>query len=81
MKQIVQDSQQRQLAVDELRAHGNAFFAESLDHIGTLAGRDPFWRKVHQYGALFRQQFEANSGQVAPPQKAEGKKEEPTPKE
>jgi hypothetical protein len=68
MREIVRDSQERQLRVDSTRIYGNAFFAESLDHLQGLASRDPFWRNVYQYGLVFKQQFESNTGQEQPPQ-------------
>lgn len=65
VQRIVAEERKRQFMRDESRIHGNAFFAESLDHIGTLA-RDPFWKKVYQFGTMFKNQFEINSGQVEP---------------
>lgn len=67
VQRIVAAERERQFMMDETRIHGNAFFAESLDHISTLA-RDPFWKKVYQFGTMFKNQFEINSGQVAPAQ-------------
>jgi len=62
----VRKGQEAQLQADEMRTYGNAFFAESLDHIGTLATKELFWRRVYQYGTLFRKQFEMNTGQAQP---------------
>ena len=71
VEQKIKEAQQRQLQHDEMRIHGNAFFAEALGHIEGLATRDPFWRGVYQYGKLFEQQFKANTGQIQPTQKQE----------
>jgi hypothetical protein len=68
LKQIVAEAQQRQFQADDMRAYGNAFFAEAMDHIGTLGARDPFWKRVYQYGLLFKKQFETNTGQIPPEQ-------------
>jgi hypothetical protein len=65
---IVAEAQQRQFQADDMRAYGNAFFAEALDHIGTLGARDPFWKRTFQYGLLFKKQFETNTGQIQPEQ-------------
>ena len=62
---IIQQERKNQFLADETRIHGNAFFAEALDHIATLGARDPFWKKVYGTGMMFKQQFEINTGQVA----------------
>lgn len=84
VQKIVAAERKRQFIMDESRIHGNAFFAESLDHISTLA-RDPFWKKVYQFGTMFKNQFEINSGQAAPvaPQQSEAPvaKEKPAKKQ
>ena len=66
VQKIVAEERKRQFIADDTRIHGNAFFAEALDHIGTLAARDPFWKRVYQFGTMFKNQFEINSGQAAP---------------
>jgi hypothetical protein len=71
VQKMLAEERKNQFLADETRIHGNAFFAEALDHIGTLAARDPFWRKVHQFGNMFKNQFQINTGQAAPtPQQA-----------
>jgi hypothetical protein len=67
VKEEIKKAQRAQLDADEMRVHGNAFFAEALDHISGIAAKDKFWAKTWQYGALFRKQFEANTGQVEIP--------------
>jgi len=66
VQKIVAEERKRQFMMDDSRIHGNAFFAEALDHISTLGARDPFWKRVYQFGMMFKNQFEINSGQAAP---------------
>ncbi len=66
VQRIVAEERKRQFMMDDSRIHGNAFFAEALDHISTLGARDPFWKRVYQFGMMFKNQFEINSGQAAP---------------
>ena len=66
VKKLIHDAQSAQLAADEMRINGNAFFAEAIDHIAQLAARDPFWRTVLKYGQIFEQQFKINTGQIQP---------------
>ena len=76
--EAVHNAQVAQFQADEMRIYGNEFFAESLDHMATLAQRDPHWAKVFTYGKIFRQQFELNTGQAQAqqPPKKEPEKEE-----
>jgi hypothetical protein len=67
VQQMLHDAQVRQAEMDSMRIHGNAFFAEALDHIGSLAQKDKFWQTVYGYGRIFKQQFESNTGQAEQP--------------
>lgn len=83
VQRIVAEERKRQFMMDDSRIHGNAFFAEALDHISTLGARDPFWKRVYQFGMMFKNQFEINSGQAAPASQqtaAPAAKEKPTKK-
>lgn len=71
VKAMLEAAQRRQLEADEIRIHGNAFFAEALDHVAQLSRTDPFWKRTYQYGVLFKEQFEANTGQAPKPQAAQ----------
>ena len=80
MLKILREAQERQYQADDLRIHGNAFFAEALDHIGQLGARDPFWKTVYNYGIVFENQFKTNTGQVQTPQPAAQTSSQPVPK-
>jgi hypothetical protein len=64
----IRAGQQRQMAADNERAYGNAFYAEALDHIAGLSKTSQFWKDVYAYGLAFKQNFEISTGQIAPPQ-------------
>lgn len=66
VREHIRAAQERQLAADNERVYGNAFFAEALDHIGNLARNDQFWKDVYAYGTAFKRNFEVQTGQVTP---------------